>query len=144
MGTILLVEDDDATRYATARHLTRAGFVVIAVPSTLQALVKVNAGRSVDAFVIDLGMTAGDVPGLLFGLMMHRRLPAAPKLFVTDFPDLIAGSRVARPSARQADRSRPTHGRNPRVCLQRPVAVTIVGIRCHRSARVAGRQTRAN
>src|SRR5437879_12083456 len=91
MGTILLVEDDDATRYATTRHLTRAGFAVIAVPSTLQALVKVNAGRSVDAFVIDLGMTAGDVPGLLFGLMMHRRLPAPPKLFVTDFPDLIGG-----------------------------------------------------
>jgi DNA-binding response OmpR family regulator len=91
MGTILLVEDDDASRYATARHLTRAGFVVIAVPSTLQALVKVNSGRGVDAFVIDLGMTAGDVPGLLFGLMMHRRMPAAPKLFVTGFPDLVGG-----------------------------------------------------
>jgi DNA-binding response OmpR family regulator len=91
MGTILLVEDDNATRSATARHLTRAGFVVIAVPSTLQALVKVNAGRSVDAFVIDLGMTVGDVPGLSFGLMMQRRLPAVPKVFVTDLPDLIGG-----------------------------------------------------
>jgi len=91
MRTILLVEDDEDFRHAAARHLSDAGLEVLAVPSTMTALIKVNSGRRIDAFVIDIVMPPGAPQGPSFGLMMHRRRPAAPMLFITSFPRLAIG-----------------------------------------------------
>jgi CheY-like chemotaxis protein len=87
MRTLPLVEDDDAFRYAACRHLIAAGFHVVAVPTTVDALTEIDAGLQVDAFVIDLVMPPGNPHGMSFALSMRDRLPDAPMLFVTAFSD---------------------------------------------------------
>jgi CheY-like chemotaxis protein len=89
MRTLLLVEDDDAYRYAVSRHLTAAGYCVVAVPTTMNALVEVDSGRNFDAFVIDVAMPAGNPHGLSFARMMLHRRSAAPMLLITAFPDML-------------------------------------------------------
>jgi CheY-like chemotaxis protein len=89
MRTLLLVEDDDAFRYAAARHLTAAGFKVVAVMTTMKALAEVDSGRHIDAFIVDVAMPSGNPHGVAFSLMMRHRLPATPILLTTAFPDIL-------------------------------------------------------
>jgi CheY-like chemotaxis protein len=91
MRSTLLVEDDEAFRYAASRHLTAAGFRVVAVATTMGALAEVDANLQVDAFLVDVAMPAGNPHGLSFGMMMHHRFPAAGLLFITGFPDRLDG-----------------------------------------------------
>jgi len=94
MPTLLLVEDDDAFRYAASRYLTAAGFKVVSVPTTVKALVEVDSGLHTDALVLDVAMPAGNPLGVSFALMMRRRQPAIPVLLMTAFPGLLKGYRL--------------------------------------------------
>jgi CheY-like chemotaxis protein len=89
MRTLLLVEDDDAFRYAASRYLNWAGFRVVAVRTTMEALREMDFGLRIDALVTDVSMPTGNPHGVSFALMAHRRIPATPILFMTAFPDLI-------------------------------------------------------
>jgi CheY-like chemotaxis protein len=90
MRAILLVEDDDAFRYAASRHLITAGFRVTAMRTTSDAL-QLDVGHEVDAFVVDIAMPAGNPNGVSFGRAIQRRLPSSRILFMTAFPDRLRG-----------------------------------------------------
>jgi CheY-like chemotaxis protein len=97
MRTVLLVDDDNAFRYAATRYLGSAGFRVVDVQNTMDALKEVDSGRAIDAFVVDIAMPSGNPHGMAFALMARRRRPAAPILLMTAFPDLLEDYKLPVP-----------------------------------------------
>ena len=86
-ATVLLVDDDDQVRRATARMLASAGFAVEAAATGEQALARVadaSAARRIDVVLLDLSM-----PGMS-GPETRRRLrelaPELPVVFLTGYP----------------------------------------------------------
>jgi len=94
MRTLLLVEDDDAFRYAASRHLTAAGYRVVAARTTMKALMEVDSGRHIDAFLVDVAMPAGNPHGISFARMMHHRRSSTPILLMTAFPDTVRNAEL--------------------------------------------------
>lgn len=86
--TILLVEDDAASRYATARHLTESGFRVVEAETTLSALAQVEAGLVADCLVADIHMPTGVPHGVALANMLRARKPDLAVIFVTAYADM--------------------------------------------------------
>jgi CheY-like chemotaxis protein len=83
-GNILLVDDDEAFRYATTKILESAGFTVSAAPDHREAL-EVLEGRSpVDLLVTDV-IFPGQVHGLALARMARMRRPGIKTLYLTGF-----------------------------------------------------------
>jgi CheY-like chemotaxis protein len=87
--TILLVEDDEGSRYATEKALTRAGFRVHAAADTMQALGLTDTGLVPDCLVVDLGMPAGTPHGLSLANMLRLKNPKLLVVFVTGHPQAL-------------------------------------------------------
>jgi DNA-binding response OmpR family regulator len=81
--TILLVEDDDAIRGCLLEGLRIAGFDVIAVQTTTQALRELEARRHFDLALIDVKMPPDHPHGFAFGRMVRLERPDLPLVFMS-------------------------------------------------------------
>jgi CheY-like chemotaxis protein len=81
--SILVVEDDEATRYAWCRYLAFAGATVVAAEDGRQALQALNA-EAIDVLVIDL--TVPDIDGFQVWAGA-RRSQGLAAIAVTAFDD---------------------------------------------------------
>lgn len=91
-NTVLIVEDDDAFRYATARHLTDAGLRVVEAKDTMDALKRVEGGLSASCLIADIQMPAGVPHGLALAKMLRARAPRLIVIFVTAYPELATAT----------------------------------------------------
>jgi CheY-like chemotaxis protein len=90
MATILLVDDNEGFRHAASCHLDDAGYDVIALATTSEALEALDAGRPIDLAVLDIHMPRGHVHGYALARMARIRRPRLPIVFVTGYPELAA------------------------------------------------------
>jgi len=81
--TILLVEDDDTIRGCLLEGLRTAGFNVIAVQTTTQALRELEARRHFDLALIDVKMPPDHPHGFAFGRMVRLERPDLPLVFMS-------------------------------------------------------------
>jgi CheY-like chemotaxis protein len=86
-ATILLVEDDEAFRYAATRHLHRNGYAVIGVPSSVEALRAIDGG-DIDVVVADVALYPREPHGIALARMILTKYPKMPILFVTAVMDI--------------------------------------------------------
>jgi CheY-like chemotaxis protein len=97
-ATVMLVDDEDLVRAATADMLRDIGYTVIEMGSALQALAAVRAGTEADVLVSDYLM-----PGMTGGQLIHELRAAGhaiPALLVTGYA--AAGEDVPADVARLA------------------------------------------
>jgi DNA-binding NtrC family response regulator len=88
-STVLLVEDDDAYRYAVEKHLVRAGFAVVAVSTTMEALNALDGDSQPNVIVLaDIRMPAGQPHGAALANMLFQRNPRMRILLMTGYPDV--------------------------------------------------------
>jgi DNA-binding response OmpR family regulator len=83
---ILLVEDDDAYRYAVARYLEQAGFSVAPVADSFEALRLIEDKTPVDLLLTDIGIRP--VHGFALARMLKCRRPGVKVLYFTGRTDL--------------------------------------------------------
>ena len=85
-AVLVLVEDDDAVRYALGKKLTRAGFEVVEAPDGRAALSlpEETYARAV-AVVTDIVMPGVD--GRALGAAVRGRFPQLPILYMSGFFD---------------------------------------------------------
>ncbi len=75
MRTILLVEDDDATRSCIAEGLRMANYGVVAVSTTTEALNELDGDGQFDLALVDVRMPSGHPHGFAFGRMARLERP---------------------------------------------------------------------
>ncbi len=85
--TIIVVEDDDALRYAYDRTLKAAGYVVHPFPDYRGVFELLDDGVVVDLLLVDLVLAPGTPHGLSLAAMARRRRTGLPALYVTGYPD---------------------------------------------------------
>jgi two-component system, cell cycle sensor histidine kinase and response regulator CckA len=85
--TILFVEDDEAFRYAACRHLRAAGYSVVDVPSSLDAL-RVTDEGGIDVVITDVALYPKEPHGVALARMIRRKHPNIHILFVTGVKDI--------------------------------------------------------
>jgi DNA-binding response OmpR family regulator len=88
LGTVLIVEDDDAFGYAVSRYLKSKGYKVILAPGSLAALRELD-NENIDVVVVDVALRPNEPHGLSLGRMIVTQKPRVPVLFVTGRADLI-------------------------------------------------------
>ena len=93
--TVLLVEDDDAFRYALARRLTEAGLRVVEAKDSMAALREIDRGLAFGCLITDVQMPAGAPHGLALANMLRARRPNLVVLFVTAYPELATATQEA-------------------------------------------------
>jgi two-component system cell cycle sensor histidine kinase/response regulator CckA len=72
-GTVMIVEDDPAIRYMTAKLLTRAGYDVLAVASGSEAITTAQLSGPIDVLITDVVMPA--MSGIDLAEQMMDRYP---------------------------------------------------------------------
>jgi CheY-like chemotaxis protein len=88
---ILLVEDDEALRYAIAADLRAAGLTVVAVADGLAALAELDDGRF-DLLLTDVQLPRGGPHGLsLANMVRHRH--GIPVIFITGHREVLEAER---------------------------------------------------
>ncbi len=85
--TVLFVEDDEAFRYAASRHLQAKGYSVVDVPSSMEALRKIDGGN-IDIVVSDIGLYSNEPHGVALARMIRNKHPSVPILFITGITDI--------------------------------------------------------
>jgi CheY-like chemotaxis protein len=86
--TILLVEDDEASGYATAQILRAAGYTVEVASDYRDALKALDSTRNIDLMLTDVRLTAGTPHGFALSRMARVRRPEIRVLYLTGMPDL--------------------------------------------------------
>jgi DNA-binding NtrC family response regulator len=100
MRTLLIVEDDDAIRGCLAEGLGMAGYRVIAVPTSTEALHELKSDQPIDLAIIDIRMPPGHPHGFALARMARFHRPGLPLVLMSGHPDLAEadeppeGSRV--------------------------------------------------
>jgi two-component system cell cycle sensor histidine kinase/response regulator CckA len=87
MPKILLVEDDDAARYAFQRILQGAGYSVAAFGDYRDVVEAAREGDG-DLLVVDINLPVGTPHGIALARMVRHHRPDMPVIFVTGFADL--------------------------------------------------------
>lgn len=87
-STVLVVEDDELVRGSLAEGLAMAGYSVVSVPTTTDALRELENGRSIDVALIDIKMPPGHPHGFALGRMARLRRPDLPLVFISGHPAL--------------------------------------------------------
>jgi CheY-like chemotaxis protein len=85
--TILVVEDDEAFRYAASHHLKAKGYSVIDVPSSMDALRVMELG-GIDVVIADVALYPKEPHGVALARMIRTKHPKVGILFVTGIKDL--------------------------------------------------------
>ena len=93
LAKVLIVEDDEGFRYAAEKALEAAGFEVVAVAGSMEALDVIDAWRP-DLALIDIQLAPGEPHGLALGRMIGQRLPKTPIIYTTGFLDLLRRDEV--------------------------------------------------
>jgi DNA-binding NtrC family response regulator len=84
---ILVIEDDEATRYAYERALSNAGYQTIGYPSYLSAAEDIDRGVGM-LLVADIQLAPRTPNGAAIARMARHRRPGLPIIFVTGHPEL--------------------------------------------------------
>jgi hypothetical protein len=84
---ILVIEDDEATRYSYEHALSRAGYQTLGYPSYFAAAEAIDQGVG-RLLVVDLQLPPRTPNGLSIALMARRHRPGLPIIFVTGHPEL--------------------------------------------------------
>lgn len=87
MINVLLVDDDEVFRYATAARLTAAGMQVISARDHRDALKILQSDAALNVLVTDLVMPSG-INGFALGRMALMRRPALKVVYMTGFHEL--------------------------------------------------------
>ncbi len=83
--TVLLIEDDDAYRYALAKQLRDAGFTVVDTPDFSEALNRLDRDDVVDLLIADIRLPQNTPHGFSIARMARYKRPRLPILFVTAY-----------------------------------------------------------
>jgi CheY-like chemotaxis protein len=87
---VLLVEDDQELRYALRKALTREGLRVTDVPSSHEALAKLEeADCDVEVLVTDVMLGSQGPHGISLTQMSRLKRPGLPVIFITGFPETL-------------------------------------------------------
>lgn len=86
--TILLVEDDEAFRYAADRYLTAKGYSVISASGSMEALQVIDGGGGIDVAIVDIGLLPNEPHGVALGRMIRAKFSRMQILFVTGIVDI--------------------------------------------------------
>jgi len=81
---VLLVDDDEGFRYATAKALRNTGFEVMDVPDYRGALEALESNRSVDVLVTDILMP-DRIHGFALARMARMRRPNLKVIYLTAY-----------------------------------------------------------
>lgn len=84
---ILVIEDDEATRYSYQRALCGAGYRTIGYPSYFAAAEAIDQGVGM-LLVVDIQLPPHTPNGLAIALMARQRRPGLPIIFVTGHHEL--------------------------------------------------------
>jgi DNA-binding NtrC family response regulator len=84
---ILVIEDDEATRYSYERALLGAGYRTKGYPSYSVAAEDIDRGIGM-LLVVDLQLAPQTPNGLAIARMARRHRPGLPVVFVTGHPEL--------------------------------------------------------
>jgi CheY-like chemotaxis protein len=100
--TILLVDDEELVRIATAEMLIEAGFRVVQAESAFAAIDLVGNGLQVDALITDHAMPG--MTGAALAKRLKQRHPNLPVLMITGYANLSDADadsvpRLAKPFA---------------------------------------------
>ncbi|MGE0223647.1 MAG: response regulator [Acetobacteraceae bacterium] len=85
---IVIIEDDEATRYAYERALATAGFRTASFQDYFAAAPILDQGGGA-LLLLDIKMPDGTPQGVSIAMMARRGRPNLPILFVTGFPELV-------------------------------------------------------
>jgi DNA-binding NtrC family response regulator len=84
---ILVIEDDEATRYAYEQVLKAAGYQTAGFGDYFAAAPEIDAGAGA-LLVVDMQLPAGTPQGLSVARMAQNHRPGVPIIFVTDHPEM--------------------------------------------------------
>jgi DNA-binding NtrC family response regulator len=84
---ILVIEDDDASRYAYERALNAVGYQTAGFGTYFEAAPEIDQGAGA-LLVVDIRLPPGTPQGLSIARMARHRRPGLPILFVTGFPEM--------------------------------------------------------
>jgi DNA-binding NtrC family response regulator len=84
---ILVIEDDEATRYAYQQALEAAGYRTAGFGNYFAAASEIDAGAGA-LLVVDLQLPPGTPHGLSVARMARHHRPGLPIIFVTGYPEL--------------------------------------------------------
>jgi len=82
--TLLLVDDDDVFREATAATLRAAGYAVIVAPDYRDALMSLESSATVDLMITDVTMP-NRVNGFALARMASLRRPGLKLVYISGF-----------------------------------------------------------
>ncbi len=88
MRTLLIVDDDETIRGPIAEGLGMAGYRVIAIPTSTEALGELKSDRPIDLAIIDINMPPGHPHGFALARMARFHLPDLPVVLMSGHPDL--------------------------------------------------------
>jgi two-component system nitrogen regulation response regulator GlnG len=86
---ILVIEDDEPTRYAYERALSSAGYRTAGYRTYFDAAADIDKGAGA-LLVVDIRLPPGTPQGLSIARMARRHRPGLPIIFVTGHPELAA------------------------------------------------------
>jgi DNA-binding NtrC family response regulator len=88
MRTLLICDDDDQIRGTLAEGLGMAGYRVIAVATSTEALAQLKSDRAIDLAIVDIKMPAGQPHGFALARMARLQRPDLPLVLISGHPDL--------------------------------------------------------
>jgi DNA-binding NtrC family response regulator len=88
---IFVIEDDDATRYAYERALSRVGYQTTGYKSYFEAAEDIDKGAGA-LLIVDIQLPPGTPNGLAVARMARHHRPGLPIIFVTGYPELAEQS----------------------------------------------------
>jgi DNA-binding response OmpR family regulator len=86
---ILVVEDDEATRYAYERALQAAGYQTAGFETFFAAAPEIDRGAGA-LLVVDVQLPPGTPQGLAVARTARHHRPGLPIIFVTGYPEMVA------------------------------------------------------
>jgi DNA-binding response OmpR family regulator len=86
---ILVIEDDEATRYAYERALQAAGYQTAGFETYFAAALEIDAGAGA-LLLVDLLLPPGTPQGLAVARMARHHRPGLPIIFVTGSSEMAA------------------------------------------------------
>ena len=84
---ILVIEDDEATRYAYQHALEGAGYQTAGFATYFAAASEIDNGAGV-LLVVDILLPPGTPQGLAIARMARHHRPGLPMIFVTGHPEM--------------------------------------------------------
>jgi CheY-like chemotaxis protein len=98
-STVLVVEDDPDCREVVVRILEDAGYLVRAVPTSLECLNLLSEGETFDLVISDVIMPKSVPHGFALGRMLRTRHPGQKLLYLSGYVDALPSSELSTADA---------------------------------------------